>query len=133
MDAVAVPYEFKDCSKICIGDAHNTFLNFAPQTGLVGLAAMLAVIWLVVERVRGRRGGSDVDSIIFGLSIAWISGFVMQGLVGAFEDARHLWIILGLILSAEAAGEAKESSKRVENWRLCRKLNPWPAPWRPPP
>lgn len=110
VDPVTVAFQVKDCSEGCIDDAHNTFLNFAPQAGLVGLAAMLAIIWSVAKNVTARRDRTDADSIVVGLSFAWIGGFVMQGLVGSFEDARHLWIILGLILSAEAAGVTEGSS-----------------------
>lgn len=109
-DAVTVPYEVRDCSEGCITDAHNTFLNFAAQTGIVGLAALLTIIWFVAKRVRGAPARSDANVMVFGLCIAWIGGFVMQGLVGSFEDSRHLWILFGLILSAEAIGRRPSGS-----------------------
>jgi hypothetical protein len=31
------------------------------------------------------------------LLIAFVSGFIIQGLTGSFEDARHLWLTIGLI------------------------------------
>ena len=30
-----------------------------------------------------------------------MSAFVAQGFVGSFEDARHLWVLLGLFVAAE--------------------------------
>lgn len=105
MEAVLVPYQVRDCSEGCITDAHNTFLNFAAQCGIVGLAAMLAIIWFVACRAWRARASTPSNLILFGLSTAWIASFAMQGLVGAFEDARHLWIVFGLILSADAIAQ----------------------------
>lgn len=110
VDAVTVPYEVRDCSEGCITDAHNTYLNIAAQTGIVGLAALLAIIWFVAGRAWEARARSEPNPIVFGLSIAWIAAFALQGLVGSFEDARHLWIVFGLILSAEAAARRGTSA-----------------------
>jgi hypothetical protein len=57
---------------------------------------------LVIRRGRvlvAEPFGSDTW-IYRGLLIGFISSFVLQGLVGSFEDARHLWVLLGLILAA---------------------------------
>lgn len=100
LETVDVHYEASGCSTGCVTDAHNTFLNVAVQTGIIGLAALAAIIWFVLRHSRARPPRSSADVILFGLSAAWLSGLAVQGLVGSFEDARHLWIVLGLILSA---------------------------------
>jgi O-antigen ligase len=116
MDAVQVIYHQANlCSGICVTDAHNSFLNFGVQTGLVGLGAMASLIWFVARNLRAPPPPSQADVIVFALSIAWLSGFALQGLVGSFEDARHLWVVLGLILSASgvAAGNRKSCERRA--------------------
>ncbi len=92
-----------DLSFSCVTDAHNSFLNVAVQAGSVGLAALCAIIWFVARQIKAPPAQSPRDVIVFGLAVAWIAGIALQGLVGAFEDARHLWLFLGLLLSALCA------------------------------
>lgn len=100
-EAVAVVFEQENlCSGLCVTDAHNTFLSFAVQTGVVGLAALVAIICFVAGKLKAPPAHSQADALVFGLAVAWLSGFALQGLVGSFEDARHLWIVFGLLLSA---------------------------------
>jgi O-antigen ligase len=81
-------------------DAHNVFLNFAAQTGLVGLAAMLAIVLHVARRTFPLRlQGFGAVRVMLGLT--WLNAFVYQGLTGSYEDARHLWLLLGLLIAAE--------------------------------
>jgi hypothetical protein len=35
------------------------------------------------------------------LGLTWLNAFVYQGLTGSYEDARHLWLLLGLLIAAE--------------------------------
>ena len=37
----------------------------------------------------------------------------IQGLGGSFEDARHLWVLFGLLLAAERIGVLQEQSRSV--------------------
>jgi O-antigen ligase len=114
IEAVKVVYQQENlCSGVCVTDAHNTFLNFAVQTGVVGLGALLGITAFVSSKLKSRPLGRGADPVTFGLSIAWLSGFALQGLVGSFEDARHLWITLGLILSASTGVNESERP----NWR----------------
>lgn len=89
-------------------DAHNVFLNVAAQSGVVGLAGLLVLIVRVgIMRLKAPKG-----SLLQALTIAWLAAFVAQGLTGSYEDARHLWVLLGLIIAA-------------------RRLQPRPDPVRP--
>ncbi|HWT13846.1 MAG TPA: hypothetical protein VN231_13920 [Allosphingosinicella sp.] len=81
-------------------DAHNVFLNIAVQCGLVGLLALLALLGWVVRTVRPFRLGSGGDVLRVALGFAFLNAFAYQGLGGSFEDARHLWVLFGLILAA---------------------------------
>jgi hypothetical protein len=73
-------------------DAHNSFLSVATQTGSLGLAALLALTtYLLVVSCR-----SEQTTLRFGMGIAFLTAFAIQGLAGSFEDARHLWLLIGL-------------------------------------
>ena len=42
----------------------------------------------------------DQNSIVrTALGISFISAFLYQGLTGSYEDARHLWVLIGLLAS----------------------------------
>ena len=82
-------------------DAHNTFLNLAVQVGLVGTAAFVAVLayaWRLTTPLDLHR--SDVHAVSVGLGLAFLNGIAYQGLGGSYEDARHLWVVLGLLLAS---------------------------------
>jgi O-antigen ligase len=75
-------------------DAHNIYLNVLGQSGLVGVAAF--VIFVIGVTRRCSFGGGPV---LAALSCAFIGAFIYQGLSGSFEDARHLWILIGILLA----------------------------------
>jgi hypothetical protein len=84
-----------------LSDAHNTFLNIAAQCGIVGLAALLLLIFHIFERTRPFGFSSDDGNVLrLGLGIAFLGAFAYQGLGGSFEDARHLWVLFGLFVAA---------------------------------
>lgn len=87
-------------------DAHNTFLNVGAQSGIVGLIS-LCLIAIVILR-RAFYGHADWP-LLLALAIAFISAFVYQGLVGSFENARHLWVLMGLVLAMANIPNEKES------------------------
>jgi O-antigen ligase len=79
-------------------DAHNMWLNVLGQEGLLGLAAfalLIAAIWK-----RAKQSVSDNDRTLWALFCAFVGAFLYQGLTGSFEDARHLWLLVGFIGSA---------------------------------
>jgi O-antigen ligase len=113
IDPVRVLYQAPEASAPSyVTDAHEIFLSLAAQCGIPGLLALCAIIWFVLHEARSAAGSRR--TIAFGLCIAWLSGFAIQGLVGSFEDSRHLWILLGLILSAIGLdGPATVASRRA--------------------
>lgn len=101
VDAARVLYQAPEYNESgYVTDAHNFILSIAAQCGILGLAALSVLVWYVVRQARGAARARQEKPLLFGLSIAWLSGFVIEGLVGSFEDARHLWILFGLIAAA---------------------------------
>ncbi|MDT9597672.1 O-antigen ligase family protein [Sphingosinicella rhizophila] len=82
-------------------DAHNIFLNVGAETGLPGLVAILLMAaWLA--KVAMPSSLEAFGPVRAGLGIAVLGAFIYQGLTGSFEDARHLWVLIGLFLAADA-------------------------------
>ena len=82
-----------------VTDAHNVFLNIASQCGLLGLAA-LAILIVSILRLTMPIRLDDTRILTVGLGLAWLDAFVYQGLTGSYEDARHLWVLVGLLLAS---------------------------------
>lgn len=82
-------------------DAHNLWLSIAAQMGTVGLLAMVILAVSLMKRIRFVPT-KETSGRIFAaaLTIAMIDAFAYQGLSGSFEDARHLWVLFGLIAVA---------------------------------
>jgi putative inorganic carbon (hco3(-)) transporter len=129
LPATAVEFLAPSGGRQMLTDAHNTFLNIAATTGVLGLAAVLLLCIMTIAAARRALGSnhSAADSAAPGdgrspippprsagpkhislapltaaLLIAFISGFIIQGLTGSFEDARHLWLAIGLIFAMKS-------------------------------
>lgn len=116
-DPAAVRYVAPSGSTHQLTDAHNVFLNLAAQCGLVGLSVLL---WLIVHVARRtapfKAEGPRLIRVALGLG--WLNAFVYQGLTGSYEDARHLWLMLGMLVAsahtARAAVQRRPSGSTSE-------------------
>ncbi len=86
-------------------DAHNTFLSVAAQNGVFSLIAMFAICGYICWIGLRRWNENDLDAA---LCIAFMTAFVYQGLTGAFEDARHLWVLIGMVLAASQLSSSSQ-------------------------
>lgn len=100
-DTVDVRIQLPSGELAGVTDAHNVFLNVAVQCGAIGLVAVLALVGWVALRLCPLRLAAAGDALRVGLALAFLGAFAWQGLGGAFEDARHLWLLFGLILAAD--------------------------------
>ncbi len=89
-----------------LNDAHNTFLNTAGQSGFFGLTAILGITIYLIKKVFTFPDFDELKTLKFGFGLIFISCFVYQGLSGSFEDARHIWVIVGVILSLDFLSSA---------------------------
>lgn len=97
--AVNVEYASPSGNLQTLSDAHNGFLNLAAQCGIVGLAAFIALLAHVARRSGPwRLAPGNAARLLLGFT--FLNGMAYQGLSGSFEDARHLWAVLGLWLVA---------------------------------
>ncbi|MDM7922682.1 MAG: O-antigen ligase family protein [Pyrinomonadaceae bacterium] len=101
LPSASVIFQNTDGTMSRLTDAHNVFLSIASQAGFVGLAGLGPLIWSAAKAgLSGLRGVSLLPSAAFWLTTAFLSAFVYQGLTGSFEDARHIWLVIGLIPAA---------------------------------
>lgn len=97
-DAASLMYTTLSDEPHYLTDAHNAFLSVAVQNGLTGLAAFAALIIFLLKCFLPLESFENPQAIVkTGLGIAFVSAFLYQGLAGSFEDARHLWILIGLL------------------------------------
>jgi O-antigen ligase len=80
---------------------HNTFLNVAAETGIIGLLAFLAVmIALLIRSWRDWRRGIGLRSYVAGVVLVAMIGFLFRNLFNDFliDDTGLLfWIICALL------------------------------------
>ena len=94
LPVVTVLYENSEGTTSLLTDAHNVFLNVGAQSGLFAAAAIFALCIFVLIPVFGPNG-----EVHLWLMAAFAASFIIQGLTGSFEDARHLWVLIGLIIA----------------------------------
>lgn len=100
-------------------EAHNVWLNVAGQAGIVGLAAFVALLLALLGGFwdLAPPPGTALPGLAVGLWAAILGAFAYHGLFGAFEEARHVWALLGLCAAARAVwrpGNAATASPRSE-------------------
>jgi putative inorganic carbon (hco3(-)) transporter len=84
-------------------DAHNVWLNVLGQTGLFGIIAFVLLNLYLITKCRFYPDKLNEENLIhLAVSCAFVGAFLYQGLSGSFEDARHLWILFGM-LGAQAS------------------------------
>lgn len=109
-----VMFQNSDGTMSLLTDAHNTFLNVAAQAGILGLIGMIAIAIVVLRMGFAKTEGSDFY-ILRGLTIAFGAAFVYDGMTGSFEDARHLWVLTGLILAANRVVSDEDRSAALHS------------------
>jgi O-antigen ligase len=112
VDAVDVRYLDPSGNLQALTDAHNTYLSIAAQCGLIGLVALLGLLFSVWVNILPFRLGKNSDGGVLrlGLGFAFLNAFAYQGLGGSFEDSRHLWVLFGLFLASGRIEQSKDFS-----------------------
>lgn len=106
--AASIVYRNFDGTWSLLTDAHNVFLNILAESGIPGLIGIMAVIASVLSSAFSATALSNVGlaRLRTGLGLAFLSAFLFQGLTGSYEDARHVWVLIGLVFAAERISTA---------------------------
>lgn len=93
-------------------DAHNVFLQIAAQTGIFGLSAVILIIYYLTRKTFPLEFDGKRQSVYrVGFGLAFFGAFVYQGIGGSYENARHLWVLVGFFLVALSSSGAAESAE----------------------
>jgi O-antigen ligase len=97
-------------------DAHNVFLNVAAQMGIFGLLAIISIIFYLTRKTFPMIfDGTNRSVFRIGFGLAFISAFFYQGIAGSYEDARHLWVLVGFILIQDSRFRIQDSGLRIQD------------------
>lgn len=104
-DPVRFKYTTLSGDEQLLADAHNIWLNVTAQAGLPGLIAILALSFYLYQRCRFAvdNESSENSTILPAVSCALAGAFFYQGLTGSYEDARHLWLLFGILFAVSRA------------------------------
>lgn len=79
-------------------DAHNTYLSVLGETGLAGFLTFMSIVCFLTWSLMRRDTKTEFHNIIrICLLLALLDAFFYQSLTGSYEDARHLWVLFGVI------------------------------------
>ncbi|MBI4161913.1 MAG: O-antigen ligase family protein [Acidobacteria bacterium] len=99
-------------------DAHNDYLRYLVETGVVGSLFYLALLGSVgtslYRRVRGRRpAGTDrgLAFVAFSVFCAWLVGSLAGNFITATSFQYGFWALLGVVLGLPEEGEASTAAR----------------------
>jgi len=97
-----------DGSQSLLTDAHNSFLSVAAQEGIIGLAAFVSLVVFILKRWIEKVRKATSINILAAVGLAFVCSFVYQGLTGSYEDARHLWVLIGIFMAVDRVENAAD-------------------------
>ncbi len=98
LDTADVHYSGASGNQLNLRDAHNVLLNIAGQSGVIGLLSFLYLLLAVWRRMSFSSGPKGREVMI--LSVTLVGCLYYGGLTGSFENARHIWILLGIFAAS---------------------------------
>jgi len=120
LDPVAAPYQMPDGKVEVLTDAHNCYLSIAAQCGVVGLVGLLFLLFWVLRATRSPRCGlNGLAAVRVGLGMTFLVALAYVGLSGAFEDSRHLWVLLGLFMAARRLEKQEAEAAMIKPARVA--------------
>ena len=111
-DVVGVGFTAPSGDEQWLTDAHNVWLNLAGQAGIFAVLTMAAICVLLLRHrwAPAMPKNDGAGTLHVACAIAFISAFLYQGLAGSFEDARHLWLLMGLLAAVGGQPPSRSTS-----------------------
>lgn len=94
-------------------DAHHTIISLLAQGGVVVFLSFGALLIFVLKIGWRRIDDAAIDPIRMAVWISLFSGMLIQGLVGSFEDSRHLWVLMGMLVAIHYSAIKSEVKTRT--------------------
>ncbi|MEQ1763962.1 MAG: O-antigen ligase family protein [Pyrinomonadaceae bacterium] len=109
-DAAKLRYQVVSGQNQMLLDAHQAWLNIFGQAGVVGLIAFIALCINLLSICRFRTdGATERSTLLAACSCAFVGAFLFQNLFGSFEDARQLWVLIGMLVGLAGTSSGVES------------------------
>jgi hypothetical protein len=86
-----------------LSDAHNIWLNVAGQAGVFAALALAGLLVHLAWKPAAPVADDASRTLRFALVLALVGAWGFQGLTSSLEDARHLWLMLGLLAACVPA------------------------------
>lgn len=104
-----------------LGHAHNVFINFLAETGIIGLAAFL-LFWLSIARFAARAGWRGENPWNRALALGVTGAWVYLTLHSLFDNlfVQHLQLQLALLLAALQASALQAGDERAAAGQVKR-------------
>jgi hypothetical protein len=103
-DVARLRYQVASGQRQLLRDGHQAWLNVFGQAGLIGLAAFIGLCWYLVSLCRFQIfEASERNVMLAACSCAFVGAFLFQNLSGSFEDARQLWVLIGMLVGLAGA------------------------------
>ncbi|HEQ60789.1 MAG TPA: hypothetical protein ENN74_04180 [Firmicutes bacterium] len=103
--------------------AHSAFLSFFAETGLLGAAANLALMGIVLAAlwriIRRSRPEEPAYARAVGLAAAYV-GLITSSLFYLFYNQVYLWVLVGLILALERASRNEAAAQEDTGFERAR-------------
>lgn len=102
LDPARIAYTTLAGDRQILLDAHNLWLSVFGQAGILGLIAVTALTgYLLTLSIGYLKVSPNNGSWNQAFACAVIGALFFQGITGSFEDARHLWVLIGLFCAAK--------------------------------
>lgn len=109
-------------------EAHNLWLSVAGQSGAIGLAAFLILVYAVIRGVlrSPSSAGSELGDLRAAMFAAFTGCVLYHGIFGALEESRHVWAMLGLLVTAGVHARGAPRTEAVADPAAdVRRRRPW--------
>jgi O-antigen ligase len=106
LDTADIRYSAASGNELRLRDAHNSFLNIAGQSGTLGLFSFLFLLYALFRRMSFESIGGDASLMLLSASV--LGCLYYGGLTGSFENARHIWLLLGIFAATSARNRQAE-------------------------
>lgn len=103
-DVVSVGFHSPEGYWQHLSDAHNLWLSIAGQSGLIGFLALLGLVLYLLRRSLPMRMDTEVARLRTACLLAFLTAFLYQGMAASLEDARHVWLLIGLLAALTQIG-----------------------------
>lgn len=93
--------------------SHNLYLQTILQTGIIGLAFIVALLWSVLGRLGKNRCWRSCVGIALSVSILVHECFEVSLTQNNFDVGLLFWVLMGIAISVSRAGSAASTSTKA--------------------